>query len=505
VRSALDAIIVMDHEGKLVEFNPTAEKIFGYARADVVGKPLADLIIPERLRARHRAGIAHFLATGEGPVLNQLLEMPALRADGTEFPAEFAIIAIPGAEPPLFTAFLRDITQRKEIEESLVARAEDLAQADRSKDEFLAMLAHELRNPLAPLRNASELLQSPDVSAGERTQAQGILARQIENMSRMIDDLLDVSRISRNKMEVRRRRVLLADVVSNAVETVRPAIEAAGHELTVSLPEEPVRLNGDLTRLAQVFGNLLSNSARYTEPGGRIGLSATREGDTVTVQVRDTGIGIPAEFLPNLFDMFSQVDRSIERSTGGLGIGLALVKGVVEMHGGTVEAASDGHGKGSTFTVRLPAPEADAEARETPPGQAMRLLGSKRRVLVVDDNRDSATSMAMMLELIGYEVRTAHDGVEAVDAAGQFRPQVVLMDVGMPRLNGYDATRRIREQPWGEGMVIIALTGWGQEVDRARSKEAGCDGHLVKPVNLPDLERLLNELTPLPADRESRL
>jgi signal transduction histidine kinase/ActR/RegA family two-component response regulator len=377
---------------------------------------------------------------------------------------------------------------------------EQLREQDRRKDEFLALLAHELRNPLAPLRNGLQVIRLA-ADGDEVVRSREMMDRQLTHMVRMIDDLLDVSRISRNKMELRRQRVLLADVVSNAVETVRPAIEAAGHELTISLPEEPVRLDADLTRLAQVFGNLLSNSAKYTEPGGRIGLVATRDGGTVTVQVRDTGIGIPAEFLPNLFDIFSQVDRSIERSTGGLGIGLALVKGMVEMHGGTVEAASDGNGKGSTFTVRLPALEADAEARETPPGQATRLVGSKRRVLVVDDNWDSATSMAMMLELLGYEVHTAHDGVEAVDAAGQFRPQVVLMDVGMPRLNGLDATRRIREQPWGEGMVIIALTGWGQEVDRARSKEAGCDGHLVKPVNLPDLERLLNELTPRPAGR----
>jgi CheY-like chemotaxis protein len=245
-----------------------------------------------------------------------------------------------------------------------------------------------------------------------------------------------------------------------------------------------------------VFGNLLTNSAKYTERGGRIWLTAVREGAWVSVVVKDTGIGIPAYALANIFDMFSQVDRTIERSTGGLGIGLALVKGLVEIHGGTVEVASAGQGKGSAFTVRLPVmeewPESAGEAR---PEESRRNSGGERRILVVDDNRDSATSMAMMLELMGNEVQTAHDGIKAVEMAEAFRPQAILMDVGMPKRNGYDATRRIREKPWGQKMIIIALTGWGQDMDRAQSKAAGCDGHLVKPVHLPDLEKLLAELT----------
>jgi CheY-like chemotaxis protein len=312
----------------------------------------------------------------------------------------------------------------------------------------------------------------------------------------LIDDLLDISRVNRNKMELRRARVRLAEAVSSAVETARPAIEAAGHELTVSLPPEPVYLDADLTRLAQVFGNLLTNSAKYTPPGGRVWLTADRRGAEVVVEVRDSGIGIPAGSLRSIFDMFAQVDRSVERDTGGLGIGLALVKGLVEMHGGSVEAASPGPGQGSTFTVRLPVLDVRTESlAEAGAGDPLYAPGTRRRILVVDDNRDSATSMAMMLSLLGNEVRTAHDGNEAVEAAGVFRPQVILMDVGMPRLNGLDATRRIREQPWGRAAFIIALTGWGQEGDRARSQEAGCDGHLVKPVSLSDLERLLGELT----------
>jgi PAS domain S-box-containing protein len=382
---------------------------------------------------------------------------------------------------------LTDITERREAVEALKG-------ADRRKDEFLALLAHELRNPLAPLRNGLQVMRLAADNANLVAKTRDMMDRQLSHMVRLIDDLLDISRISRNKMELRLSRVLLADVVSSAVETARPALEAAGQELTVALPPEPVHLDADLTRLAQVFGNLLNNSAKYTERGGHIELTAARDGDQVAVAVRDDGIGIPAAALPNIFDLFSQVDRSIERSTGGLGIGLALVKGLVEMHGGTVEAASPGQGKGSTFTVRLPVLEDRAEPSPAAPAEAWPDSSrSNRRILVVDDSRDSAASMATMLQLLGNEVRTAHDGLEAVIIAEQFRPQVVLMDIGMPKLNGYEATRRIREQPWGRDMAIIALTGWGQEVDRARSKEAGCDGHLVKPIDLPDLERLLNE------------
>ena len=381
---------------------------------------------------------------------------------------------------------LMDITERRETVEAL-------READRRKDEFLAILAHELRNPLAPLRNGLQVMRLAPDDLQVISKARDMMDRQLSHMVRLIDDLLDVSRISRNKMELRRSRVPLADVISNAVETVRPALDAAGHELTVSLPPEQILLDADLTRLAQVFSNLLNNSAKYTERGGRIWLTAAREGGQVSVSVRDTGIGIPAADLPNIFGMFSQVDRSIERSTGGLGIGLALVKGLVEMHSGTVEAASPGQGQGSTFTVRLPVLRDQAESPAAAPadGEQPDSTGSKRRILVVDDNRDSAASMAMMLELLGNEVCIAYNGDAAIKLADQFRPQVVLMDVGMPKLNGYEVTRRIREQPWGRDMAIIAVTGWGHEVDRARSKEAGCDGHLVKPVHLPDLEKLL--------------
>ncbi len=386
-----------------------------------------------------------------------------------------------------------DITPRKRAEAERERLVEQLRDADRRKDEFLALLAHELRNPLAPVRNGLQVLRlSPDRAARERAQA--MMDRQLGHMVRLIDDLLDVSRISRNKMELRRARLALADVVSSAVETVRPAVDAAGHELSVSLPDEPLYLDADLTRLAQVFGNLLGNSAKYTPPGGRIRLHAVADGGHVTVTVSDNGIGIPAESLPTIFDMFSQVDRSLERSTGGLGIGLALVKGLVEMHGGTVTAASDGPGRGSAFSVRLPLFLPSLAATNPVANAAVPPAGAGRRILVVDDNRDSAESMAEMLKLLGYDVAVAHDGLEAVEQAERVRPALVLMDVGMPRLNGLEATRRIRERPWGHDAVIVALTGWGQDGDRARSKEAGCDGHLVKPISLTDLQSVLGQI-----------
>jgi signal transduction histidine kinase/ActR/RegA family two-component response regulator len=387
--------------------------------------------------------------------------------------------------------FLRTVTHYVAVTYERLRLVRELREADRKKDDFIALLAHELRNPLAPIRNGLQVLRrSDDRAVRERSQA--MMDRQLTHMVRLIDDLLDVSRIGRNKMALRRARVALADVLAAAAETAAPLIQAEGHELTVALPGMPVYLDADLTRLAQVFGNLLTNSAKYTPKGGRIWVAAERSGGRVAVSVRDTGIGIPAEFLPTIFDMFSQVDRSVERATGGLGIGLALVKGLVEMHGGTVAAASAGENQGSTFTVTLPAAPAGPAAGDAEDSAA---VGPGRRILVVDDNRDGAESMADMLGVLGNEVRTAHDGLEGVAAAEAFRPEVILMDVGMPRLNGLDATRRIRGEPWGESITIIALTGWGHENDRERSREAGCDGHLVKPVNLPDLEKLLSGLS----------
>jgi signal transduction histidine kinase/CheY-like chemotaxis protein len=379
----------------------------------------------------------------------------------------------------------RDITDRKRAEAAL-------RDADRRKEQFIALLAHELRNPLAPLRNSLNTMRLAAGDASVVASARAMMERQLSHIVRLVDDLLDISRISQNNIELRRSRVQLGDVVSSAVETARPLIDAAGHELTITLPEEPIYLDADLTRLAQVFSNLLTNSAKYTEKGGRIWLKAERRDDQVVVSVRDTGIGIPAEDLARIFDMFSQVERASERTLGGLGIGLALVKGLVELHGGTVSVQSGGADQGSTFTATLPTLRSEPIALALAPTlDNMAGQGQKRRILVVDDNRDSANSMALMLKLLGNEVRTAHDGLEAVDLAERFRPELILMDVGMPRLNGYEATERIRESDWGKKLTILALTGWGQDGDRLHSRKAGCDGHLVKPVALADLEKVL--------------
>jgi signal transduction histidine kinase/CheY-like chemotaxis protein len=370
-----------------------------------------------------------------------------------------------------------------------------LREADRKKDEFLATLAHELRNPLAPIRNALQILRLADGNKEAVVKVRSIMERQLQQMVRLVDDLLDASRISRNKLILRKERVGLDAVLQNAVEVSRPLIEASGHELTVAVPQEPLFLDADPTRLAQVFVNLLNNAAKYTNRGGHIRLTVEREGSDVVVAVADTGIGIPADMLPRVFEMFTQVDRSLERSQGGLGIGLSLVKKLVEMHGGSVEARSDGPGKGSRFAVRLPVVLSLAhETQRVEGGGDQAGRPGRRRILVVDDNRDSAESLALMLRMMGNEVFTAHDGLEAVEAAGNFRPDVVLLDLGMPKMNGYAAARCIRQQAWGRNMVLVALTGWGQEEDRRKSKEAGFDHHLVKPVEASTLERLLAEL-----------
>ena len=386
-----------------------------------------------------------------------------------------------------------DITERRRIER-------ELREADRRKDEFLAMLAHELRNPLAPIRNMLEIMKRGDGHADLIPQARATMDRQLGHMTRLVDDLLDVSRISRGRIELKRERVELASVVYQSVEACRPLAECAKHEVTVTLPPEPIHLHADPVRLAQVFGNLLNNACKYTEAGGRIGLSAELasgggQPPEVVVKVKDSGIGIPPDKLDSIFGMFTQVDRTLERSQGGLGIGLTLAKRLVEMHGGSVRAFSEGPGRGSEFVVRLPV--LIVEPRKSQPAEP---TGNEppaptaRRVLVVDDNPDSAASLAMLLKLAGNETCTAHDGLEAMKTAETFRPDVVFLDIGLPKLNGRDAARRIREQPWGTKMVLVALTGWGQDEDRRRSQEAGFDHHMVKPIDYAVLNKLLASL-----------
>jgi PAS domain S-box-containing protein len=379
-----------------------------------------------------------------------------------------------------------DIEENKRLEAAL-------READRRKDEFLATLAHELRNPLAPIRNGLQVMRLSGGDGVTVDQTRTMMERQLAQMVRLVDDLMDVSRISRGKIELQKERVELAAVVHSAVETSRPLIEQMGHELTVTLPKPPVVVHADLTRLAQVFLNLLNNAAKYTERGGRIWLTAERQGSDVVVSVKDNGIGIAAHQLPLLFEMFAQLNHSLERAQGGLGIGLTLVKRLVELHDGRIEARSDGPGKGSEFLVRLPV-VVEASKPHKSNKEERAAIKSSLRILVVDDNRDGADSLSMMLKMMGNDTRTAYDGEEAVAVAVEFQPDVILLDIGLPKLTGYEACRQIRNQPGGKELVIIAQTGWGQEEDRQRTHEAGFDHHMVKPVDPQALMNLLSEL-----------
>jgi signal transduction histidine kinase/ActR/RegA family two-component response regulator len=373
----------------------------------------------------------------------------------------------------------------------LRAAAED---ADRHKDQFLAMLSHELRNPLAAVRNGIQVFRLLAPDDANLVWARDVIDRQVQHLSRLVDDLLDVSRVARGKVQLQTAPLELTTIVARAVETSRPLIEARRLHLAVELPDEPVRLEGDLTRLAQVLANLLNNAAKYTDEGGRIGLSAERAGGTVVLRVQDSGIGIPAEALPHVFDLFAQADRSLARSEGGLGVGLTLVKQLVELHGGTVEAHSAGPGKGSEFVVRLPVLR--GRPAEGPPAARPPAEAPRRRVLLVDDNADASASLALVLRLRGHEVATAADGPEALQLAHSFRPEVVLLDLGLPGMDGCEVARRLRGTAETAGVHLVALTGHGQEEDRRRAREAGCAAHLVKPTDLDEIERVLADSGP---------
>jgi signal transduction histidine kinase/ActR/RegA family two-component response regulator len=407
----------------------------------------------------------------------------------------------------------KDITESRQTEaalrdseERLRKTADDLARADRRKDEFLAMLAHELRGPLAPLSNMLQLLKRNEGDRDMLRLAGQTMERQLRQLVRLVDDLLDVNRINRNRLELRKERVELAAILSQAVEGCRPLADGFQHQLDITLPDEPIYLDADPVRLVQVFSNLVNNACKYTEQSGRIAVTAERQGDTVVVKVVDTGQGIPADKLGGIFELFVQVERSLDRAQGGLGIGLALVRQLVEMHHGTVEAYSGGPGQGSEFVVRLPAlPEttrteianATGTAASTAPLPPVVEVQPTRlyRILVVDDNHDAADSLGMLLRGSGHDVRTAYDGKTALAAAGEFRPEAILLDLGLPGLSGFEVARRIRKESWGEEIRLIALSGWGQEDDIRRTREAGFNAHMIKPPDYPALLALLAALT----------
>ena len=379
--------------------------------------------------------------------------------------------------------------ERKRLEGELKLRVRDLAEADRRKDEFLAMLAHELRNPLAPVRNGLQILrlagENPRVVAHTRE----MIDRQVQHLSRLVDDLMDVSRITRGKVDLRMQPVDLAEVAGRAVEEVRPLVEARKHRLTMAHPAGPARVKADPTRLTQVVANLLNNAAKYTDEGGEITLTVDRVGENAVVRVRDSGVGISPEMLSRVFELFTQVDSTLDRAQGGLGIGLTLVKSLVELHGGQVEVSSEGVGRGSEFVVRLPIlVDAPQDNATRPPDEGPVV---PRRVLVVDDNLDSAESLATLLQLGGHEVVTAHNGPKALDAAATFQPEVVLLDIGLPGMSGFEVARSLREQPATRSALIVAMTGYGQDTDKQRSREVGIDHHFVKPLDPNDIRRFL--------------
>lgn len=496
-----DLAYVFDLQHRFVYANEVLLRMWGKTWDEAIGRTCLELGYEPWHAEMHGREIDQVVATRQ-PIRG---EVPFEGAFGRRI-YDYIFVPIIGADGRVeaVAGTTRDVTERKAMEQSLL-------DADRRKDDFIALLAHELRNPLAPIRYGLQLLgASPDDPETAAT-ARAVMDRQLAHMVRLIDDLLDVSRVTRNKLELRIQRVALARVIEHAVETAGPTIREPGHTLTVELPDEPVMLNADITRLAQVFSNLLINAARYTSPSGQIGVRAVASDGTVGVTVEDNGIGIPQGALGTVFEMFSQVrPRPGEKGgtgshAGGLGMGLALVKGLVEMHGGSVSVESV-ENQGSRFTVRLPvardtrAEEIDPEARApAPPLDARRGGPSGRRALVVDDNRDSAESLGTLLRLLGDEVALAHDGPGAIAAAEAHRPAVILLDIGLPGMSGLEVARHIRAQPWGKAPKIIALTGWGQDRDRERSREAGCDAHLVKPVDFAQLWPLLPE----PADTDA--
>ena len=492
VESSDDAIVRKSLSGTIESWNAGAERLFGYSADEAIGHHISLVIPPERLAEEDR--IIAALTAGQRI---EHFETERLRRNGERVTVSLTISPVRDGSGAIIGAskIARDITARKQLEDHLRRTAIDLAEADRQKGEFLATLAHELRNPLAPLRSALELLKQSGADADLTQLARDTMDRQLGQMVRLVDDLLDVNRVMHNRLELRPADIDIALVIHQAVEMSQPLIDSAGHQLRVVLPAEPLFLHADPVRLTQVFANLLNNSCRYTPPGGQLQIAVEREGNQAVVRVKDSGAGIPPDQLEKIFNMFNQVDRSPERAQGGLGIGLTLVRRLAEMHGGSVHASSEGPGKGSEFVVRLPALAGKPQARESHVPEAS-APAMRRRVLIVDDNRDAADALAMLLQQTGHDTFVAYDGTAAFAAAETHRPDVILLDIGLPGMSGHDVCRQMREQPWGRSIRMIALTGWGQEEDRRKSADAGFDGHLVKPV---DIAAVLQQFQRAPA------
>ena len=482
-------VFLKDRAGRRLFVNAEYLRIFARQPQEVLGKTDFDLFPAEIARAL-KANDEQVWQTGAPRAVEETVP----QTDGlhTYISQKFLLRDSTGM-PYALCGIASDISERLRIEQAL-------RDSDRRKDEFLATLAHELRNPLAPIRHAVTIAGMQGVSADKLKWSREVIDRQVRHMARLLDDLLDVSRITRGKLELRRERVYLTSVIGTATETVRPLIETKKHELTVDLPIESIRLEADPIRLAQVFSNLLTNAAKYTDAGGRIAIHGRLIGDYVQVRITDNGIGIGPEAQTQLFQMFSQVTPALERSDGGLGIGLALVRGLVELHQGTVEARSDGPGRGSEFIVRLPvSPMAADPSVETADSEnsAQPAAATGVRVVVADDNRDSLESLAILLRLQGYDVHTAGNGREALALVTRVRPAVAILDIGMPEMNGYEVAESIRAQPSGGEVILIAFSGWGQDQDKQRARKAGFDYHFTKPLNLERLQEVLARIPPV--------
>ena len=491
VDHVVDGIITIDERGNIQSYNPAAENIFGYTRNQVLGQNVK-MLMPEPYHGEHDGYISNYLHTGKPKIIGIGREVLGKRRDGTVFPMELAVSAFHIGQRRYFTGIVRDITERKRLEDQLRQRVADLAEADRQKNDFLAMLSHELRNPLGPMRNALYIMKMAHSDPGVIGEAQGMIERQLQQLVRLVDDLLDVSRIIRGKIDLRKERLDLAQVIRRAVETAQPVIDANGHELDVVVPQQPIWVMGDLIRLAQVLANLLTNAAKYTTKPGRIAVMLTQQGGDAVIAVKDQGEGIPPELLPRVFELFVQGDHTLARSQGGLGIGLTLVRRLIEMHNGQVAASSGGAGRGSEFTVRLPMLPQNIQASEAPQALARALRkGASKRVLVVDDNVDAANSIAKILRLFGHDVRCVYDGPSALSEAQTYQPEVFVLDIGLPGMDGYQLAKRLRANDAFKRAPLIAVTGYGQDDDRARSREAGFNYHLTKPVDPEVLHDIL--------------
>ncbi len=478
------AIFMLDPQGRVTSWNHGAELIKGYPAREILGRHFS-VFYPADALARGWPEHELQMARTEGRFED---EGWRVRKDGTLFWANVVITALYDRSGRLrgFAKITRDLTERK--------RVEALEEADLRRNEFLAMLSHELRNPLAPIKNALSVMRLSGVSEPSLDWARTVVERQVSHLTRLVDDLLDVSRIAVGKITLQRKPLDVSQVVTAAVEASRPLIDARGHWLTVVVPQEPIPVEGDLTRLAQTLMNLLNNAAKYTPPGGEIRLSVEKEEGMAVIRVRDTGVGITADLLPNIFELFTQGERALDRSEGGLGIGLTLAQRLVKLHGGSIEALSEGAGKGSEFVVRLPLAAVPASSSVASRKPAERQPAVSRRVLVVDDNRDAAESLETLLQLWGHQARSAQDGWEALIQVAAFEPEIILLDIGLPGMDGYEVARQIRALPAGRRSLIVAVTGYGRSSDRLQSQEAGFDHHLVKPVQPEVLQELIGSV-----------